>query len=134
MLTEEMLSLARSVTGEMQASFWIEYEDDQVDLHMTTETVMNREKRADLLSAATSRRNEAAKTVLGKIRDMFEQARLSDAAHAEIPTDVLADIRQGDFADEDWDGYERSILRTQADEVKIGIRGNLVEVTVTKRF
>ena len=60
LMTEEMLSLARSVTGEMQASFWIESEGTQYDLHMTTKTVMDTEKRYLLLSSASSRKNEAA--------------------------------------------------------------------------
>ena len=34
----------------------------------------------------------------------------------------------------EWDGYERSILRRLADDVKIGIRGGMVEMTVSKRF
>ena len=31
---EEMLSMARGITGEMQASFWIETEGRTFDLHM----------------------------------------------------------------------------------------------------
>ncbi len=45
LMTEEMLSMARSVTGEMVASFWIESEDTAFELHMTTKTIMDREKR-----------------------------------------------------------------------------------------
>ena len=33
-----------------------------------------------------------------------------------------------------WDGYERSILLKVADDVKVAIRGDLVEVTVIKKF
>ena len=42
-IAEEMLSLARSVTGEMQASFWMEGEGKAFDLHMSTKTVMDKE-------------------------------------------------------------------------------------------
>ena len=45
LLTEEMLSLARSITGEMKASFWIENEGSYYELHMTTKTIMDAEKR-----------------------------------------------------------------------------------------
>ena len=48
---EEMLSLARSVTGEMEASFWVESEDKHFELHMTTKTVMDKLKRETLLAA-----------------------------------------------------------------------------------
>ena len=134
LLTEEMLSLARSITGEMKASFWIEVEAGQAALHMTTNTVMDLEKRNLLISAATSRKNEAATTFLGKLRDSLEQAMLSEKAPDEVPEDVLVDLPHGIYGVSEWDGFEKSILRQLADDVKIGIRGNLVEITVSKRF
>jgi len=36
--------------------------------------------------------------------------------------------------DAEWDGYEQSTLRRLADTIKIGIRGNNVEMTVIKNF
>ena len=77
LMTEEMLSLVRSVTGEMQASFWIEAEGARFDLHLTTRTVMDKEKRDQLISSATSRKNEAARTFLGYLRNAFEEAMIA---------------------------------------------------------
>ena len=136
LITEEMLSLARSVTGEMQASFWIEGEKQRFELHMTTQTVMDKEKRYQLLSAATSRRNEAARTFLGFLRDAFEEAMASEVMHAgdDLPADILADLTYRTFEDPEWDGYERSVLRKLTDDVKIAIRGNIVDMVVTKDF
>ena len=74
LISEEMLSLARSITGEMRASFWIEGNGTEIEFHMTTQTVMDKEKRGLLIMSATSMRNEAAKGFLGKLRDVFEQA------------------------------------------------------------
>ncbi len=135
--TEEMLSLVRSVTGEMQASFWIEREGPQYTLHLSTKTVMDSEKRAWLLSTATSRKNEAANSFLGKLRDMFEEAIVADVDHSEdFPSDVVDDLANHTIActDPEWDGYEQSTLRKLADVIKIGIRGGLVEMTVYKTF
>ena len=135
-IAQEMLSMARSVTGEMKASFWIEAEDTSFELHLATETVMDKEKRAMLISASSSRTNEAAKGFLGKLRDSFEQAMAADADHSgeEIPYDMLQDVGYRINTDADWDGYERSILRELADNVKIAIRGDLVDMTVIKCF
>ena len=133
--TEEILSLARSVTGEMQASFWLENEDKEYTLHLSTKTVMDKEKRALLIYSATSRKNEAAKTFLGRIRNAFEEAMAADVDHSEqIPEDVLDDLAYHTIEDTDWDGYERSILKKVSDQVKIGIRGGVVDMTVIKRF
>ena len=134
MLTEEMLSLAHSIAGQVKASFWIEFETAQADLHMTTNAVLDKEKRAELIATSTSRKNEAAKTFLGKIRNKFEEAMASDAEHFEIPNDIMDDLPFDTYDGEDWDGYERSILRKLADDIKIGIQGQTVDITVSKRF
>ena len=130
---EEMLSLARSVTGEMQASFWVESTGKQFDIHLSTKTVMDREKRENLLASATSRKNEAAATFLGKLRDAFEQAMLSDVTYS-IPEDALDDLANHPIEIPEWDEYEQSILRKVADEVKIAIRGDMVDMTITKKY
>ena len=134
LMTEEMLSMARSVTGELNASFWIEFEGAKADLHLTTQAVLDKEKRAALIASSTSRKNETAKTFLGSLRDMFEEAMAADAEHFVPSNDILKDLPQGIYEEPEWDGYERSILRNLADEVKIGIQGHTVDITVSKRF
>ena len=130
---EEMLSLARSVTGELQARFWLESEGKQFDLHLSTKTVMDREKRENLIASATSRRNEAANSFLGKLRDAFEAAMVSEQDNS-IPEDVLDDLANHPIEIPEWDEYEQSILRNAADTVKIAIRGGFVDMTVSKSF
>ena len=132
--TEEILSLARSATGEMMASFWLENEGNQYSLHLSTKTVMNKEKRASLLSAATSRKNEAARTFLGRIRNAFEEAMTADVNREGIPDEVLYDLPNHPIEETEWDGLERSILKKVSDQVKISIRGGEVEMTVLKSF
>ena len=133
LLTEELLSLAHSVTGEMKASFWIECEEKQYHLHMTTQTVMDAEKRYLLLNSATSRKNEAARSFLGKLRDAFETAMASEP-DVNIPDEALNDLANHPIEIPEWDEYEQSILRKVADQVRIGIRGRTVDMTVSKRF
>ena len=135
MLTEEMLSLARSITGETHAAFWIELENGLATLHMTTQTVMDKNKRAELIDTASSRKNEAAKTFLGMIRDRFEEAMTAEPEYESLSNDILTDIpTNGVLTEGDWDGYERSILRRLADDIKISIRGGTVEIIVSKYF
>ncbi len=136
LITEEMLSLIHSVTGEMKASFWIESEDKVFDLKLTTHTVMDKEKRYQLLSSATSHKNEAASGFLGKLRDAFEEAMLSEAERVcyELPDDAINDLPNRIVSADEWDRYEQSILRRLADDIKIGIRGGLVTMTVRKEY
>lgn len=135
LMTEEMLSLARSVTGEMQASFWLEADDGQYTLHMSTKTLMDKEKRQQLIASSTSRKNEAANSFLGFLRNAFEEAMaVEHNSSDDIPYDVMSDLPMHLVHDNDWDGYERSVLRKVADDVKISIRGGVVDMTVSKDF
>lgn len=136
LLTHEMLSLARSITGEMQADFWIEKAEEQFNLHMTTETVMDAEKREMLINATSSRKNEAAKGLVGWLRDKVEKMMVAQVDHSEeeVPYDLMSDVANSVFEEPEWDGYERSVLMKIADNVKIGIRGRTVDILVTKRF
>ena len=131
--TEEMLSLARSVTGELEATFWLESEGRHYELHLSTKTVMDREKRNHLLASASSRKNEAAGTFLGKLRDAFEEAMVSDVDYS-IPDIAMDDMVNRNIEIPEWNEYEQSILHRVADEVKIGIRGGTVDMSVFKSF
>ena len=77
LMAEEMLSMARSVTGEMQASFWIESEGSAFELNMTTKTVMDKEKRYLLISSSSSRHTSSPGIVLPAA--MFASASSSRA-------------------------------------------------------
>ena len=136
--TEEVLSLVRSITGEIKASFWIETEGRQYDLHVSTKTAMDMEKRSLLLSVATSRKNEAAKSFIGMLRDVFEETMVVEVKQGnnDIPSDVLDDLANHVIVctDAEWDGYEQSTLKKLADVIKVSIRGGMVDLTVSKKF
>jgi len=134
---EEMLSLVRSVTGELKASFWIESEGKTFCLHVSTETILDSEKRAQLLASSTSGKNEAAKSFLGRLRDLFEQALAAAPDHSsDLPDDVLDDLANHtiECTDPEWDEYEQSTLKQLANTIKIGIRGGTVDMTVITSF
>lgn len=136
LITEEMLSMARSVTGEMRASFWIENEGPAYELHMTTKAVLDRSQRSQLIGASSSRTNEAATSFIGRLRDAFEQAMAFDPEQrlADLPDDILNDLPQSAFDIQEWDGYEQSVLKRLADHISISIRGVVVDMTVSKTF
>ena len=136
LIAEEMLSLARSVTGEMQASFWIDNEGRRFELNMETNTVMDKEKRYLLISSTTAHKNAAANSFLGKLRDAFESAMTAekDYENFELPSDLQADLAGRVFESPDWDRYEQSVLFRLADSVSISIRGGKVNMTVVKSF
>ncbi len=132
---EEMLCLARSITGEMEASFWVESSDKNFELHMSTKTVIDKNKRDLLLAASTSQKNEAKKTFLGRIRDAFQEAMLAETETYSYQPDLSVDATVNRaISEEDWDQYEQSVLKSLADGIKVSIIGKMVDLTVVKSF
>ena len=160
LLTEEMMGLIRSITGEAEGKFWIEDQDGMYELHLQATTRMTSGKREQLLSAATSGKNESARGLMGRLRDFFDRGADEDIAgftsplfisstfeHSTTPTldwewsmmeyeDALsARVRQNDSAARKaWDELEKSVVARVADDVKVSIKGRTVEMTIYKKM
>ena len=160
LLAEEMMGMMRSITGETNGQFWIEDEDDVYSLHLAVNTSMNSGKRDQLLSAATSGKNESAKGLMGRLRDFFDWGSDADLSAYSSPL-LLPDafeqssspmldwewsmsryeralssqMEQGDQAvKEAWDELEKSVVSHVADDVKVAIRSGTVEMIIIKKL
>jgi len=159
LLTEEMMSMMRSITGEPEGQFWIEDEDGTFQLHLRVATRLSIEKREQLLSVSATGKNESAKGIMGRLRAFFDWGSdedydgcagaymLADAfEHSSSPAldwewsmrryeNVLSTkIGQDDAAREAWDELEKSVVKNVADDVKVAIRGGSVEMTILKKL
>ena len=74
LLAEEMLGMVRQITGQTEASFWVESEEKSFQLHLVAHPIITDGIRKELLSVASSGKNSAAVGVMGKLRDIFERA------------------------------------------------------------
>jgi len=160
LLAEEMMGMMRSITGETSGQFWIEDEDDVYSLHLAVNTSMNSGKRDQLLSAATSGKNESAKGLMGRLRDFFDRESDEDVAAlsssllmpemydqfssptlemewtmARYESGLASRVKQDDpAAKEAWDELEKSVVAHVADDVKVSIRGRSVEMIIIKKL
>ncbi len=160
LLTEEMMGLMRSITGEAEGKFWIEDTDDNYELHLQTVTRMTSEKREQLLSTASSGKNESARGLMGRLRDFFDRGADEDISGYTSPLllhgmyessststldwewsmarceEVLAPYvkKEDKEALEAWDELEKSVVAKVADDVKVSIRGRVVEMTILKKM
>ena len=155
LLTEEMMGMLQGLTGETEAEFFIEDENNSFRLHLITDTAMDAEKRRRLLSSSTSGKNAAVTGVMSKIRDLFQQAfePLEDDGVSFYTTGWVHHPDSGgiDFSiydsawsfnqyrvsvkdAEEWDELEKSIVANLADEVSIGINKNKVEMIIYKKI
>ncbi len=159
LLTEEMMGMIRSITGETEGDFWIEDQDNVFQLHFRVCTSMDSVKRERLLSAATSGKNESARGIMGRLRNFFDMEADADIAIAATPLfygmyeghpsgsaldyewsmqryeEQLSFRGESDpVAKEAWDELEKSVVAHVADDVKVSIRGGTVEMTILKKM
>ena len=160
LLTEEMMGMMRSITGETEGEFWIEDKDNVYELHLCVETRMNSDKRDKLLAASTSGKNESAKGLMGRLRDFFDRGADEDVAAFSTPLlmpglyegvgahsmeyewsmiDYVEAVKAGvehedKAAVEAWDELEKSVVSHVADNVKVSIKGSRAELIIVKKF
>ncbi len=160
LLTEEMMGMMRSLTGETEGEFWIEDQEGEYRLHLSVHTRMDSGKREQLLSAASSGKNESAKGLMGRLRDFFDRGADEDISsftnpmllpgvyeHSSTPTldwewsmtryedELSTRIERDDSqAKEAWDELEKSVVAHVADDVKVSIRGRQVEMIIIKKL
>ena len=125
-----MISMMNTIAGNAKGTFRIEKEGPRYDLNLTVKTVLDKKQREILIASTSSRKNEVAKSFLGRLRDAFEQAMASDSDNVYFDLPTGGSNQQGS----EWDRYEQSVLLRLADNVRIAIKGGLVSLTVTKVF
>ena len=154
LLTEEMMGLMRSITGETEGAFWIEDEEGVYQLHLKTENRMDEKQKEELISVSSEGRNEAARGLMGKIRTFFEPAGGTPVfAGLFMPgsspqmyqsmswsmTDYkkrIARMREErqEGAEEAWDELEKSVVAHVADDIRVSIRGREAELIIIKKL
>ena len=153
LLTEEMMSMVRSITGDIEGKFWIEDENKNFQLVLEVESDLSFDQRKQLVSASSSGKNEATKGFMGKIRAFFE----SDEGYPfyiepvwETPGGLDTELtwslalyreqiresmkNKGDGAEEAWDELEKSVVSKLADDVKVSIRNSTVKLMIFKKI
>ncbi len=78
LMCEETVGMLRELAGEYSAEFWIDGDGKKTSLRLELQTEMDKEKRRKLLSVSSSGKNEFAKGVMGKIRDVIELSLMED--------------------------------------------------------
>ena len=160
LLTEEMMGLMRSITGERQGTFWIEDQDNEYQLHLQVRTLLTCEEREQLLAVSTSGKNESAKGIMGRIREFFDWGSDEDIASCSSPLLLpdafectsspsldwewsmmryesalsTRDINADPVVKDAWDELEKSVITHVADDVKVAIRGGTVEMIILKKM
>lgn len=164
LLTEESISMVHGILSGFKGEFWLESEPTDKGLLcricVSADATVNEGQENELLAVSTSGKNEDAKGIMGKIRQIFrwsiqqngsgvyDQNTVVDTwymmgthgnslLYSEAAYWSLEQYRKnvntaGQKNEEERDELEKSIVAKIADEVKVGIRSGKAEVLIEK--
>lgn len=150
LLAEETLGMIKMMTGNFVALMWLDRNKNEAMLHLKAKAeAMDSDKKKDLISIATSGKNEKAKGFMGRIGDIFDSVMMDamddtglEDAYSQLDR---ADSEGGDY-DAKWtlDSYrdsdggaeardilEKSIVANIAKDVVVGVKRDTIEMTIT---
>lgn len=149
LLTEEMFSMTKSLLSKVETGFEIRISGKAYELCLKAKAEVDRDQRQEFVELSSKKENVAEKGMKGKILSVLEDFMYSSdmmPAYAYgIPGELhgyTAAWTMSSFVEtapreeqkDAWDGMEKSIIVNFADDVIIGARRNMVEMTVKKTF
>lgn len=152
LLAEELFGMMRGIAGNIASEYKIIAEDRKFELHLKSDIKMTEEVREKLIGVSSSGKNAAATGFTGKIRVMIAEVLLSikeaapyaviNTASAYSPVWIMSDYKtevqrnadKDKTAQQAWDELEKSVLAKIADDIKVGVVGNSVEIIIYKEF
>lgn len=91
LLAEELIGMLRGIAGNVEAEFGIERLYRQFTLRLTADIAMSREMHERLIAVSSQKKNDAAQSFMGKLREMIAVALLPK----ESGEDAVADFSLG---------------------------------------
>ncbi|MCR5054467.1 MAG: hypothetical protein K6A69_06475 [Lachnospiraceae bacterium] len=159
LLYEEATGMLKQIAGDFTALMWFEKYPRKCCLKLVIKTDMNMDKKTDLLAMSSTGKNAMTKGIMSKISDVIETGLLSyddtirsgmnvglDFSNMGMYSDAnsigymwsLEDYRESlksiierdEETKEAWDELEKSIVGNLASDVVVGVKRNVVKITV----
>ena len=146
------------IIGDFDGDFWIEYENGICKMNISIEfRDFTIEKKKELISVATNKKNAAEKGLVSKICSAIADFFLNDGNYEPydmtvscyyLPTEhyhgteyyhlwgleqYKSTITQ-EKNKEAWDELEKSIIASIADDVIVGVKGKKASIIIIKKF
>jgi len=159
LMAEELIGMLPNLSEGYEGDFWVESEGNAYELHAKLRiTDRSLAKDDKLLAISKSGKNAAAKGVIGKIRAVIDKVTLPEGgaffrdyaifesgmmeysmgyAQCWSLSQYALGVRAAEASEETaeaWDELEKSVITKLADDVLVGLKGDMVEITVKKAF
>lgn len=152
LLTEEMFSMCMELLKVNLFEFKIDHQGNKYVLCISTKTQIDESVRTQLLSVSSSGKNTANKGIKGMLGAILEVFAIEgdpatyraewtygmitgNHSHASMwSLSQYMDTAPKEKIRKEWDGIEKSIIASFADDVSIAVRSGMLEMAVTKQF
>ena len=158
LLCEEIDGMLPKIIGDFDGDFWIEYENGLCKMNVSIELRdFSIEKKKELISVATNKKNAAEKGLVSKICSVIVDFFLNDGNYEPydmdpscyyLPTEHCSGVEYYHLWDlkqykntityeenkEEWDELEKSIIASIADDVIVGVKGKKADIVIIKKF
>jgi len=167
LLTEETICMIHGILEDFRADFWLETKQTKKGtlcmICLSADKQANKIQEKHILSVSTSGRNENAKGIAGRIREVIRHSLQTSSSEEESFLTSINDACLGigtgsssypapsadywslrlyrqnlsakkEAKAEEWDELEKSIISKLADEVKVWLENDRTEVVIEKYF
>ena len=140
LLSEELMGMVRSIAGNVEAEYWLETEGRDYELYLKSELVLSDEMKTKFALASSGKTEVPSKGFMSRLRYLIAESMfssenaesVSEWSLEQYKREVKKNKQDSAEAMNAWDELEKSIIVNVADEVKVKILRNNVEIVVYK--
>ncbi len=129
LMAEELMGIMGNIVEDKKAKFWIEGSGFNYRLHLRYAISVGSEEYKKLISLSTSGKNEAVTTLAEKIWEKMIAGIRSTGESENKEADYVWSIREHE---EEADNIGESILAAIADDIKVSVTKDRVDLMVIK--
>lgn len=163
LLVEETLGMVKTVLDDFYGQIWFSAEGKACEIHLEATAHMNANRKDELLSVSSTGKNAAKSGFMAKLGEMISGAlhnagktmgtygqtmnygiiynpNMMSASSDLLPIWTLQTYRtdlsqdRSSDAEEAWDELEKSIVAKLADDILVGVKGDRIELVISKVF
>ena len=158
LLCEELDGMLPNIVEKFEGSLWIEFEDGICKIKASINSPeFDYEKTEELIDISKDKKNAVSVGIVGKIRNAIKNFFLNHDTALAFATasesfyftpdynmgvdctylwslEQYRDSVKKEGQAEAWDELEKSVIASVADDVIVGVKGSLADITIVKKF
>lgn len=128
LMSEELVLIARSIVDDVKGKFWVEGSGLKYRLHLRFNATVGSDEYRKLVSLSSSGRNEASRTLAEKIWDKMVTGIKTADSQGETGDGYEWSLSESGQSDD----YGESILTAVADDIKVSVTREQVDLVIIR--